>query len=184
MRDCPQGLAAFLRAYFHCKSGDWAGNQPFPLRDRSAEELAKMPGYYIMDLGSGMAETVAAHAPSEEEIAACSWLPEAELRVYAQEFARTGFQGGLQWYRCIFDAGQARELCLYSGRSIDVPACFIAGEKDWGVYQQPGALEAMRDTACSRMQSVDLVPGAGHWVQQERPEAVAELLLRFLASLL
>jgi len=182
MRNGPQGLAAFLRAYFHCKSGDWAGNQPFPLRDWTAEELAKMPGYYIMDRDAGMAETVAAYGPSDEDIAACSWLPEAELRIYAQEFARTGFQGGLQWYRCIFDAGQARELCLYSGRSIDVPASFIAGAKDWGVYQQPGALEAMQTTACSRMVSVDLVPGAGHWVQQERPDAVVGSLLRFLAG--
>ncbi len=183
MSDCPQGLAAFLRAYFHCKSGDWAGNRPFRLRDWSADELAKMPGYYIMDLAAGMAETVAAYAPSDEEIAACSWLSKAELRVYAEAFERTGFQGGLQWYRCIFDPGHVQELCLYSGRSIDVPACFIAGAKDWGVYQQPGALEAMQGVACSRMQSVDLVPGAGHWVQQERPDAVVQLLLRFLASL-
>ncbi len=183
MRDCPQGLAGFLRAYFHCKSGDWAGNRPFRLRDWSAEELAQMPGYYIMDLEAGMAETVAAYAPSDQEVAACGWLTEAELQVYAQEFARTGFQGGLQWYRCIFDAGQLQELRLYSGRSIEVPACFIAGASDWGVYQQPGALEAMREVACSRMRGVDLVPGAGHWVQQERPAAVAELLLRFLASL-
>ncbi len=182
MRGGPEGLGAFLRAYFHCKSADWAGNDPFPLRAWSAEELAKMPTYYIMDLEAGMAETAAALRPSAEDAAACAWLTEAELEVYAEEFGRTGFQGGLQWYRCIFDADQVRELRLYSGRKIEVPACFIAGEKDWGVYQQPGAVEAMRDRACSRMLSVDLVPGAGHWVQQEQPDAVVELLRRFLAA--
>ena len=49
MRDCPQGVHAFLRAYFHHKSADWAGNQPFRLAAWSAEELARMPTYYIMD---------------------------------------------------------------------------------------------------------------------------------------
>ncbi|MGI9437593.1 MAG: alpha/beta fold hydrolase [Geminicoccaceae bacterium] len=181
MRNCPQGLAAFLRAYFHYKSADWAGNNPSPLRSWAAEELAKMPTYYIMDLDAGMAETVAPYMPSDEDIAACAWLSEEELKFYAEEFSRTGFQGGLQWYRCTYSTEQSMELCLYSGRSIDVPACFIAGEKDWGVYQRPGAVETMRTHACSRMQSVDLVPGAGHWVQQEQPDEVVSLLKRFLS---
>src|SRR5215469_11299100 len=60
MRDCRQGVHAFLRGYFHYKSADWAGNKPFPLRSWTAGELAKMPTYYIMDLDKNMAETVAA----------------------------------------------------------------------------------------------------------------------------
>ena len=182
MMNSRQGLSAFLRAYFHCKSGDWAGNEPFTLRTWSPDELIKMPAYYIMDLHAGMPETVAAFLPSDEEIEACHWLPENELRFYAQEFQRTGFQGGLQWYRCIFRKEQNRELALYHGRSIDVPACFIGGAKDWGVFQVPGALETMQSTACSNMKSVDLIPGAGHWVQQERPDEVARLLTLFLKS--
>ena len=181
MRNCPEGIADFLRAYYHVKSADWAGNEPFVLRAWTAEELAKLPSYYVMDLELGMAETVLAHRPSAAEIAACRWLSDAELQVYAQEFARTGFQGGLQWYRCKTGEEQARELRLYSGRTIDVPSCFIAGEKDWGIYQQPGAIEAMQTRACTRMLSCDLVPGAGHWVQQEQPDAVVGLLERFLS---
>ena len=180
MVNCRQGLSAFLRAYFHCKSGDWAGNQPSTLRAWSPDALVKMPAYYIMDLHAGMPETVAALLPSDEEIEACRWLPEEELQFYAQEFERTGFQGGLQWYRCIFREEQDRELSLYHGRAINVPACFIGGEKDWGVFQLPGALETMQSTACSNMKDVDLVRGAGHWVQQERPDEVARLLTRFL----
>jgi hypothetical protein len=57
MRNCPQGLHAFFRAYYHYKSADWKQNKPFPLKARTAEELAKMPTYYVMDLGKGMAET-------------------------------------------------------------------------------------------------------------------------------
>jgi len=70
----------------------------------------------------------------------------------------------------------------FAKRTIDVPACFIAGAQDWGIYQKPGAVEKMRTTACKRMLGFDLVPGAGHWVQQEQPEAVTLLLLRFLKS--
>jgi pimeloyl-ACP methyl ester carboxylesterase len=182
MRNCPQGIAAFLRAYYHYKSADWAGNEPFPLGSWTAAELAKLPGYYIMDLDLGMAETVAPYMPSEEEIAACRWLPDEELQVYAQEFSRTGFQGGLQWYRCATGAEQAMELRIYAGRSIDVPACFIAGEKDWGVYQKPGAFEAMQTRVCTRMLGCHLVPGAGHWVQQEQPDEVVGLLKQFLTQ--
>src|SRR5271168_3502216 len=58
MQDCPQGIHAFLRAYYHCKSADWKPNKPFPLKSWAADELAKMPKYYIMDLAKGMAETV------------------------------------------------------------------------------------------------------------------------------
>ncbi len=180
MRNCPQGIAAFLRAYYHYKSADWAGNVPFPLKSWTAEELAKMPSYYIMDLELGMAETVSPTMPTDEEIAACRWLSDAELQVYAEEFLRTGFQGGLQWYRCAASQEQITELLLYSGRSIDPPACFIAGESDWGIYQKPGAIERMQAHVCTRMLGCDLVPGAGHWVQQEQPDEVVRLLKRVL----
>jgi pimeloyl-ACP methyl ester carboxylesterase len=59
MLNAPQGLHAFLRAYYHYKSADWKGNEPFRLKSLTAEELAKMPHYYIMDFDKGMAETVA-----------------------------------------------------------------------------------------------------------------------------
>jgi pimeloyl-ACP methyl ester carboxylesterase len=57
---------------------------------------------------------------------------------------------------------------------------YVAGKSDWGTYQTPGAAENMRSRACTRMVGFHLVEGAGHWVQQERPEAVSELLLAFL----
>lgn len=179
MSRCPQGVDAFLRAYYHMKSADWRKNQPFPLRAWSAGELAKLPAYYVMDLNKGMAETVAEEMPSAAEIAACRWLTVEELRVYSGEFARTGFQGGLQWYRCGTE-GRNAELDVFAGRTIDVPSCFIGGRSDWGVYQRAGGLESMRDRACTRFRGVHLVEGAGHWVQQEQAEKVSGLLLEFL----
>ncbi len=180
MMNCRQGVHDFLRAYFHHKSADWQGNQPFRLKAWSAEELAKMPTYYVMDLDATMAETVAPFMPSERQIAACRWLSDDELRIYARAFKKTGFQGGLQWYRCMTDPDLAKDLTLFSDRSIDIPACFIAGASDWGVYQKPGDFERMQNEVCSNMIACELVDGAGHWVQQEQPEAVIDLLLPFI----
>jgi pimeloyl-ACP methyl ester carboxylesterase len=180
MWHCRQGVHDFLRAYYHHKSADWPQNQPFKLQGWIAEELAKMPTYYIMDLHEDMPATVAHEMPSAAEIAACRWLPDDELRVYSGEYLRTGFQGGLQWYRRGTGGLDTAELQLFAGRSIDVPASFIAGSSDWGVYQNPGAVERMQQTACTRFLGCHLIDGAGHWVQQEQPAQVAELLLRFL----
>ena len=180
MRKCAQGVHAFLRAYFHCKSADWKPNCPFPLKSWSAGELAKLPTYYIMDREKGMAETVAPAMPSAASIAACKWLPDDELRVYSSEYERTGFQGGLQWYRCTTSGKYTAELQTFSGRTIDVPSCFIAGKSDWGIYQKPGDIDKMQHRVCTKMQGCHLVDGAGHWVQQEQPEKVSKLLLQFL----
>ena len=81
-----------------------------------------MPTYYIMDLHEDMPSTVAHEMPSPAEIAACRWLPDDELRVYSREYQRTGFQGGLQWYRRGTGGLDTAELQLFSGRTIDVPA--------------------------------------------------------------
>ena len=141
-----------------------------------------MPTYYVMDLAKGMAETVAEEMPSAQAIAASKWLPDSELSFYSAEYARTGFQGGLQWYRCGTSGAFTAELQLWSGLTINVPSCFISGKQDWGTYQRPGVLEAMQSSACTRMIGVHLVDGAGHWVQQERPDEVSRLLLGFLKA--
>jgi pimeloyl-ACP methyl ester carboxylesterase len=177
---CGQGVHDFLRAYFHHKSADWKANRPHRLAAWNAGELAKMPTYYIMDLADDMPAAVGKEMPSAAEIAACKWLPDNELAVYAGEYQRTGFQGGLNWYRSRTGGAFEAELQLYSGRTIDVPSIFVAGTSDWGVYQRPGAVERMQETACTRMAGVHLLDGAGHWVQQEQSEAVAALLIDFL----
>lgn len=179
MMHCAQGLHAFLRAYYHTKSADWPANTPHPLT-WSAEELAKLPTYYVMDLDRDMAETVAPEMPAPEAIAACRWLTEAELAVYSAEYGRTGFQGGLNWYRTQVAGLAAPELRTFAGRRIEVPSAYIAGRSDWGIHQSPGAFEAMRTTALADMRGCHLVLGAGHWVQQEQAETVSTLLIDFL----
>ncbi len=180
MLHAPQGVHAFLRAYYHMKSGDWSQNAPHPLPRWDAASLAQMPTYYIMDRDCGMAATVAPHLPTPEAIAANRWLSDTELAVYADAFGRTGFQPSLNWYRAKVGEPFVQALSRHHGRTIDVPSKFIAGNRAWGIHQVPGALEQMRSQACSRMEAVHLVDGAGHWVQQERPDAVNALLLDFL----
>jgi pimeloyl-ACP methyl ester carboxylesterase len=70
---------------------------------------------------------------------------------------------------------------------VEVPAAFISGARDWGVYQIPGAVRKMREVVCGGaggMQDEDfvLIEGAGHWVQQEAPEMVVRELVRFLGK--
>jgi pimeloyl-ACP methyl ester carboxylesterase len=177
-----QGLHAFFRAYYHYKSADWKGNHPHPLKARTAEEMAQIPTYYVMDKDKGMAETVEPFMPSPGEIAKCKWLTEAEVDVYATEYGRTGFTGALQGYRVRrgSDPKSLAELRTFAGRSIDVPSMYIAGKSDWGVYQTPGAVDRMQKSACSRMVGFHLIDGAGHWVQQEQPDQVSTRLLAFL----
>ncbi len=180
MMNCPQGIPDFLRAYYHFKSADWKRNEPHKLASWTATELERMPTYYIMDLDQDMAQTVAPEMSAGDDIANCAWLPDQELAVYASEYERNGFQGGLQSYRCNTSKAHATTLQLFSGRTIDVPSCFIVGKSDWGTYQKPGDFERMQDQICGLFQGAHLVEGAGHWVQQEQPQQTHRILLDFL----
>jgi hypothetical protein len=130
-----------------------------------------------MDLAKGMAEQVAADMPTAAQVAANRWLPDADLAVYTEEYGRTGFQGGLNGYRG--SPGDV-DLALYAGKTIDVPASFMGGRKDWGVYQNPGALERLEKNLTTKYQGTQLLDGAGHWVQQEQPAELSRLLIEFL----
>ncbi|TCD63495.1 hypothetical protein EIP91_005354 [Steccherinum ochraceum] len=173
------GLHAFLRAYFHMKSGDWAENDPHPI---SIAEAGGLPHYYIMPQDLTMADVVKDHLPSEDDVMKNTWLPESDLAIFTAEYQRTGFQGGLNRYRTARSLRWVGEIGLFAGKKIEVPAMFLSGKKDWGVYQIPGAAQKMKEEAWTKMVDEDfvLVEGAGHWVQQERPEEVVKQIGRFL----
>jgi pimeloyl-ACP methyl ester carboxylesterase len=107
-----------------------------------------------------------------------SWLGEADLDYYASEFGRTGFRGGLNWYRN-FDRNWHGTAEL-AGAKIEQPGLFVAGERD-GVLAMVSP-EAMRDLVPNLRQLL-LLPGCGHWTQQERPAEVNTALIEFLRSL-
>ena len=187
MTECSQGVHSFLRGYYHYKSADWQGNKPFQLESWTAGELEKMPTYYIMDLEDNMAQTVEKEMPTQSQIDSCKWLTETELSVYAEEYSRTGFQGGLNWYRrggnVASASGNQQALEVFSGKKIDTPSLFIAGEQDWGPQQRPGALSNLQNKVCSNMKNMLFIDKSGHWVQQEQPEEVCKLVIEFLKTI-
>lgn len=180
MLAAPDGLHQFLRDYYHAKSADWSGNDPQRLPAHDAQAIGSMPHYYIMLQSQTMPQAVAASRPEANQVAQCAWLPDADLEVYAAMYRASGFQAGLQWYRCGSTGQFTREYQLFGGKKIVQPACFIAGRQDWGVYQKPGDFERMQQTVCANYLGTHLVDGAGHWVQQEQPEAVVKHLLGFV----
>ncbi len=106
------------------------------------------------------------------------WLSETELEVYIEAFERTGFTGGLNWYRSM---DRSWELTApFAERRIEQPALFLTGERDPVRRFMPA--EAMRGWVTDLREEV-VVAGAGHWVQQQEPEAVNDALLRFLGEL-
>ena len=180
-----EGLFEFLRGYFHLKSAD-AHNNPRPIKDLTAKELAILPHYYVMPLELGMRDTVAQNMTQEETEKmrenSPRWFPDTELDIYVNEFGRTGFQGGLNWYRVMTDPDLQKDVDIFVGKKIEVPLLYITGTKDWLVYQHPDSIEKMKG-ACSNFRGVVWVEAAGHWVQQEQPGTVAEQILGFLDKL-
>ncbi|KAH7558754.1 hypothetical protein BM1_04891 [Bipolaris maydis] len=177
-----QGLHEFLRGYIHVKSADWKQNEPYPLESWTAHELAKLPFYYIMPLHLSMPETIANMMTGQDMSATKSWMPDRDLAVYVEEWSRTGFQGGLNYYRITTDPDRMKDLELFAGKKIECPSTFISGANDWGNHQQPGAIESYPDS-CSDFRGNHFIKGAGHWPQQEQPEKVVQELLAFLDGL-
>lgn len=175
------GMREFLLGYFYSKSADWPGNQPHPLNSWTAEEFAKMPTYYIMDKADTMPETVVPYLATLGENT-LAWLTEPELAVYVEEYARTGYQGGLNWYRTGTGGENARQVRVFAGCKIDVPVWFAAGTGDWCPYQIPGFLDKQREN-CTDFRGCRFISGGGHWVQQERAEEVNTFLLSCLEQL-
>ncbi|MEZ5560253.1 MAG: alpha/beta hydrolase [Pseudomonadales bacterium] len=108
-----------------------------------------------------------------------AWLTEQDLDFFTAEFQRNGFRGPLNWYR---NLDRSWELsAAFQGRRIEQPALFISGDRDL-IRNNPGFEEGMR-AVCGDLREVVLLPGIGHWTQQEAPQATSEALVKFLASL-
>lgn len=110
------------------------------------------------------------------------WLPQADLDQQVAEFTRSGFRGGLNWYRAM-RRGSAL-LAAWRGQPIRQPSLFIAGERD-GVLRFPGSLAQIErfGRTLPGLRGSHILPGAGHWIQRERAEAVNALLVDFLQGL-
>src|SRR5262245_44687207 len=145
-----------MRRVLHGLSGEGAG-MPSDLPDRSG----------FLDV-----------MPEPERLPA--WLSEADVAFYAGEFERTGFRGGLNWYRNLDRTWEL--MAAWRGAPVTVPALFVAGDRDPVIARTRAAMDAMGTTVPKLRRSM-LLPGCGHWTQQERPDEVNAALLDFLRGL-
>ncbi len=111
-----------------------------------------------------------------------SWLREEDIDYYTSEFERTGFGGGLNWYRTMEKSWEL--MAAWTGALVRSPALYIAGERDL-VVNLPGSqdLIAHLRTFVPNLRGTLLLPGCGHWTQQERPAEVNAALIEFLKDL-
>jgi pimeloyl-ACP methyl ester carboxylesterase len=109
-----------------------------------------------------------------------AWLTAADLAVYVEQFRRTGFTGGLNWYRAMDLSWEL--MAAYRGARVRQPALFVAGERDGVIRRMRAQLERLHENVPGLRRSV-LLPGCGHWTQQERPAEVTAELLAFLREL-
>jgi pimeloyl-ACP methyl ester carboxylesterase len=159
--------SASLRTVLYSASGD------APRRDRGGS-AANAVGMVSRQAGflSGMVNPVSLPG----------WLGEADIDFYAGEFARTGFRGGLNWYRNIDRNWEL--LAPWTGAKVEVPALFMTGDKDL-VYKFPGMEQLVANLAhfVPKLKKTVILPGCGHWTQQERKDDVNRELVAFLKGL-
>ena len=155
-KEFERDLTGALRKFLVMASGD-ADVTAMPARPADADLLSEVPYPELLP----------------------DWLTEEDLAFYVGEFSRSGFRGPLNYYR---NHNLTWELTAGAPREISQPALFVAGDKDGVIVMAAEALqklpERVRDLRINR-----LVPGIGHWTQQEAPEAVNGALLEFLAGL-
>jgi len=108
-----------------------------------------------------------------------AWLTEADIDFYAGEFGRTGFRGGLNWYRNIDRNWEL--LAPYAGAVVSVPALYVAGDRDL-VVRFPGMDQLLPNLSrfVPQLRRTIMLPGCGHWTQQERAREVNDAMLEFL----
>jgi pimeloyl-ACP methyl ester carboxylesterase len=108
-----------------------------------------------------------------------AWLTDADLDFYAAEFERTGFAGGLNRYRNVDRDWQ--DFAPFHNAPIQVPALFVGGDRDGPTVWGKPAIDRFPQTLPRLVRSA-ILPGCGHWIQQERPEETNRLLVDFLSA--
>ena len=110
-----------------------------------------------------------------------AWLSEADIKFYTDEFARSGFRGGLNWYRNIDLNWEL--LAPWKNAKLQVPTLYMVGDRDL-VYRFPGmdTLIPNLKNFVPKLEKTVLLEGCGHWTQQERADQVSREIIRFLQS--
>lgn len=159
-----------LRNILYGASGDGVAAARATAANGAAPNLAMVPKGGRFMRGPGAPPTLPA------------WITEADIDVYAGEFRRSGFRGPLGYYRNL-DRNWEIQAAL-SGAQVAVPALYLAGDRDFMVSAPAmGQLIANLKQFVPRLRKVQMLPGCGHWTQQERAPEVNAAVLEFLRSL-
>jgi pimeloyl-ACP methyl ester carboxylesterase len=139
--------------------------------------------HHIKCFGEGdLTGILSDYAPGAVASTPLAWLSANDIAYYASEFKRTGFRGGLNWYR---NSDRNWELSApWTGAKIQVPALCMIGDRDI-VYKARGMDQALANPTqfAPRLQDSIILKGCGHWIQQERARQVNDALLQFLREL-
>ena len=111
-----------------------------------------------------------------------AWLTDADLDFYAGEFTRAGFRGGLNWYRNIDRNWEL--MAPFAGAKVNVPALYMAGDRDLVVaFRNMDKAIANLAQYVPQLRGSIILPGCGHWTQQERAAEVNTAMIDFLRRL-
>jgi pimeloyl-ACP methyl ester carboxylesterase len=158
-------IRRFIRGNLYSISGDLPGREPVTM---------------MVPRQGGLLARWATHFAIPETLPA--WITEADVDFYAAEFARSGFRGGLNWYRNIDRNWEL--LAPFSGARVSVPALYIAGDRDV-VLGFAGVKEVIANLSefVPQLRRAIILPGCGHWTQQERGAEVNAAMIDFLGRL-
>jgi pimeloyl-ACP methyl ester carboxylesterase len=130
------------------------------------------PGMTLIPAGGGFLDS------GSDPAVLPSWLTQHDIDAYVAQYAESGFTGPLNWYRNMDRSWELTGAWLHA--PVRVPALFLAGSKDPVIAFVP--VEGLADVVPQLTESV-ILPGCGHWTQQERPAEVTAAMLRFLRGL-
>jgi pimeloyl-ACP methyl ester carboxylesterase len=158
-------IRRFIRGNLYSISGDLPGREPVTM---------------MVPRQGGLLARWATHFAIPETLP--TWITEADVDFYAAEFARSGFRGGLNWYRNIDRNWEL--LAPFSGARVSVPALYIAGDRDV-VLGFAGVKEVIANLSefVPQLRRAIILPGCGHWTQQERGAEVNAAMIDFLGRL-
>lgn len=161
----------FIRSVLFSNSGD----RP---QDPNGEGLAEGAG--MVPRAGGLLAGMSSQMARPETLP--SWLTEADVDLYAGAFSRSGFRGGLNWYRNIDRSWEL--LAPFAGAPILVPALYVVGDRDL-VMAFRGMSELLPNLSklVPQLRRTIILPGCGHWTQQERPQEVNTAMIEFLQRL-